>query len=407
MEQEKIYVSFILEASRPNQKNQCLIKMVVYQKPNKKRYSTEYHATKEDWSKLNSTKLRDDDLKELRKKLNGIKTKAEKVISKLPVFSFVAFDEAYFAKSESGEKNAALKHWFDKYITNLKKSGRIGTASSYQTTINSILSFKKNLSLYDITPAFLQQYEDHLVKDKKSNSTIGIYMRQLRAIINQAISDKILSADLYPFKKYEIPSGQNIKKALPNDDLQKLLSCIPANADQAKALDFWVLSYLCNGMNMTDIIHLKPVNINGDYMHFIREKTKRTKKKDLRPIRVGLNPKAKQIIARQRTTENNNPFLFPILEKDLTPVTTKHRCQRFVKWVNKHMEAIRKDLKIDQKVGTYAARHSFSTVLKRKGAPTSFIKESLGHSSELTTENYLDSFTDDVKLDYANMLTDL
>ena len=63
-------------------------------------------------------------------------------------------------------------------------------------------------------------------------------MRQLRAIINQAISDKILSADLYPFKKYEIPSGQNIKKALPNDDLQKLLSCIPANADQAKALDF-------------------------------------------------------------------------------------------------------------------------------------------------------------------------
>lgn len=407
MKQEKVFASLFLDASRPNTKGKCLIKLNIYQKPNKKRYATEFHVTPEDWEKLHSTKLRDEDLKELRKKLNGIKAKAEKVISRLPVFSFVAFEEAYFAKSESGEKNAALKHWFDKYIKNLKEGGRIGTASSYQTTINSILDFKKNLSLYDVTPAFLQHYEDHLTKEKKSTSTIGIYMRQLRAIINQAISDKILSADQYPFKKYEIPSGQNIKKALPNDDLQKLLTYKPENADQAKALDFWVLSYLCNGMNMTDIIHLKPESVSGDYLHFIREKTKRTKKKDLRPIRVGLNPKALEIIARQKNEDPNNPFLFPILEADLSPVTTKHRCQRFVKWVNKHMDIVRSELKITQKVGTYAARHSFSTVLKRKGAPTSFIKESLGHSSELTTENYLDSFTDDVKLDYAKMLTDL
>ena len=71
------------------------------------------------------------------------------------------------------------------------------------------------------------------------------------------------------------------------------------------------------------------------------------------------------------------------------------------------MELVRQELEIEQPLGTYAARHSFSTVLKRNGAPTSFIKESLGHSSELTTENYLDSFTDDVKLDYANLLIDL
>jgi integrase len=69
------------------------------------------------------------------------------------------------------------------------------------------------------------------------------------------------------------------------------------------------------------------------------------------------------------------------------------------------MEAIRVDLEIDQKIGTYAARHSFSTMLKRQGVSTDFIKESLGHSSVLVTENYLDSFTDDVKVEYANLLT--
>ena len=83
-------------------------------------------------------------------------------------------------------------------------------------------------------------------------------------------------------------------------------------------------------MNFADIIELKPENINGNYLHFIRVKTKRTKKKDLRPIRVGLNPKAIDIIKRQKNTVPANPYLFPVLEKDLTPLTTKHRCQRFI-----------------------------------------------------------------------------
>jgi len=300
-----------------------------------------------------------------------------------------------------------LQYWFEKYIAQLNQSGQIGTSISYKTTLNSINGFKKKLSLHDITPAFLLDYENYMLKDGKSVSTVGIYMRQLRAIINQAIDANVISSDKYPFKKYQIPAGRNIKKALSEADLNKLLTYNPKSADKQKAIDFWLFSYLCNGMNFADIIELKPENINGNYLHFIRVKTKRTKKKDLRPIRVGLNPKAIDIIKRQKNTVPANPYLFPVLEKDLTPLTTKHRCQRFIKWVNNKMESIRKELKIEQKIGTYSARHSFSTVLKRKGVSTEFIKESLGHSSSVTTENYLDSFTDDVKLEYANLLTQL
>ncbi|MFN5432775.1 MAG: tyrosine-type recombinase/integrase, partial [Cyclobacteriaceae bacterium] len=53
---------------------------------------------------------------------------------------------------------------------------------------------------------------------------------------------------------------------------------------------------------------------------------------------------------------------------------------------------------------TYAARHSFATVLKRSGAPTEFISESLGHKDLRTTENYLDSFEDNVKESYQKQL---
>ena len=70
------------------------------------------------------------------------------------------------------------------------------------------------------------------------------------------------------------------------------------------------------------------------------------------------------------------------------------------------MYEISKELKIENKTNTYAARHTFSTVSKRKGVPTSFIKDALGHASVSTTENYLGSFEDDVTLEYANILTD-
>ena len=48
--------------------------------------------------------------------------------------------------------------------------------------------------------------------------------------------------------------------------------------------------------------------------------------------------------------------------------------------------------KVDVNLTTYVARHSYATVLKRSGVPTSIICESLGHSSERVTQIYLDSF---------------
>jgi integrase len=402
-------VSFVIEGTKANKDGKYPVKLNIYFGEGKKKYGIKEAVTKDEWEKVFSPNLRDAELKALKARLKVTESKAQKIIDNLHPFSIVAFEEAFFQRTpNSGEQHLSkLSYWFDRYISSLRENGQIGTAISYRTTINSINGFKKHLTIFDISPDFLKAYECHMTNAGKSISSVGIYMRQLRAIINQAINNNMLSADKYPFKKYQVPAGRNIKKALPSDDLQKILDYRTTDKNKQKSIDFWIFSYLCNGINFTDIAHLKPENLNGNYLHFIREKTKRTKKKDLRPIKVGLNPRVKEILNRQKNTDPTNPFLFPILEAGLSPLTTKHRCTRFIKWVNKHMDDIRIELGIEMKIGTYAARHSFSTVLKRKGISTSFIKESLGHSSELTTESYLDSFTDDVKLEYANLLTQL
>lgn len=404
MEQPSVFVSFFLDASRPNAEGKCLVKLNIYQKPHKKRYATKFHLTKDEWARLNSAKLRDEDLKEMKKKLNALQSKAEKIIETIVPFSFVAFEENFYSGTAE-KKSRMLNDWFNDYIKKLKANDQVSTGGIYQTSLNSINDFKKNLQLQDITPTFLQSYEKHLAGQGKTTSTIGIYMRNLRTIINMSIAAGLISQDKYPFKNYEIPAGQNVKKALKDFDINHLLNYTPEKADQKKALDFWILSYLCSGINFADIISLKPENINGNHLYFYRQKTKRTKKKDLRPIKVGLNPRAKEIMEIYKNTDPANHYLFPVLEPGLSAVTIKNRCQRFIKWVNKRMLAISQDLGIDSKITTYAARHTFSTVLKRKGAPTSFIKDALGHSSVVTTENYLDGFEDDVTLEYANVLT--
>jgi integrase/recombinase XerD len=409
MEQPEVSVSFFLDASRPKKDGKSLIKLKVYQKPHSRVFATKFHVSKHEWVKLNNAKLRDEDLKEMKTKLNALKLRAEATIEKLEPFSFVAFEEAFLnaiTLKSNANRSRKLEDWFNVTIKTLNKNDQVGTAGLYQTTINSINRFKKNLQLQDITPLFLQSYEKHLISEEKALSTVSIYMRNLRAILNAAIKDKIISRDNYPFEDYEIPTGQNVKKALKDFHINQLLNYRPKEVDQQRALDFWIFSYLCSGINFADIISLRPENINGNHLSFYRQKTLRTKKKDLRPIKVGLNPRVFAIIEMWKNTDPKNPYLFPILKPGLGAKTIKNRCQRFIKWVNKRMYEICEELGIENKTSTYAARHTFSTVMKRKGVPTSFIKDALGHSSVSTTENYLDTFEDDVTLKYANALTD-
>jgi len=405
MERYKPTATFFFDTRKCKSDGKYPLKLTIYCKPDKKRFNVNIDLTKGDWIKINSPKLKDENLREIKIKMGAELQKANTILEQLVPFSFSRFEAEYF-KNSVLKLDLTLKAWFENYTKELEVQGREGTRISYNTTLNSFTNFKANLKLTDITKEFLQDYERYMIKKGKSPSTIGIYLRQLRAILNQAIAQGVLRQDEYPFKDFEIPSSRNVKKALSDSELQTLLTYQPEIDHQVKAIDFWVLSYLCNGMNMTDIIHLKPANINGQFLHFVRQKTKRTKKKDLRPIKVALSPRALEIIDKWRSKEADHPYVFPVLEDGLSPKTVKHRTQRFIKFINDGMDKVRKELKIDQKVGTYVARHSFSTRLMRKGVNTQYIKDSLGHSSVAVTESYLGDFNEEVKQEYAKYLTE-
>src|SRR6185369_8337376 len=119
-----------------------------------------------------------------------------------------------------------------------------------------------------------------------------------------------------------------------------------------------------------------------------------------------LNDDLRRIISKWGNP-NGQPdeFIFPILTAEMTNHVKRDRIKQFTKTTNKWLNSICGKIGITTRVTTYAARHSFSTILKNSGTPIEYIKDSLGHSSTLTTESYLSTYPDAVKRKFSELLT--
>ena len=259
-----------------------------------------------------------------------------------------------------------------------------------------------------MTKGFLTEYENWLKDREIAKSTIGIYIRPIRTLFNEAIDNGVLNREKnYPFgrRKYRIPTGKNVKKSLLMDDISKIYHHTCATESEQKGKDFWLFCYFANGMNPKDIANLKYKNIEGEYLFFERAKTQHTMRSDPKTITVYLNEDMRRIIQQygNRDTSQNN-YVFPVLEHGQTSLRQYELVQLFISFINDNMRRVMQATGLGKKATTYVARHTFSTVMKRSGASTEYIQEALGHTDVKTTESYLDSFEKEMKKEFANRL---
>jgi site-specific recombinase XerD len=80
--------------------------------------------------------------------------------------------------------------------------------------------------------------------------------------------------------------------------------------------------------------------------------------------------------------------------------------KQLIKNTNKYINHIAPKLGFSDRITSYWARHTYSTILKNSGASIEFISEQLGHSSIKVTSSYLDSFEDQQRDDMAKRLID-
>lgn len=385
--------SAYLDRSHPKNDLTCSVSIRVTHQRKRKYYPTGISVQASDFDRAMTGKRRTEGDTRLFKRINAFLSKAIEAAEALSVFTFTQFEEIYLNNREASD---SVSFAFEKYIQELKEEKRIGTAVSYECAKGSIDSFKKGLRFADITPALLRKYENFMYENGKSPTTVGIYLRSLRTIFNRANIDKAL----YPFGekngKYSIPVSRNIKKSLSPKEIGKIFHYkAPSGSTEEMAKDYWIFLYLSNGMNVKDFCLLKRKNIDGDWIEYVREKTKRSKK-ERKIIKVSFKPEIKAIISKWgQPSVNAETYIFPHIQKGMTPEQEKQTVHQLNKTINKYMKRIAKQLEIYKPVTTYYARHSFATNMKNSNAPVPLISELLGHSSIQTTEIYLSGFEEE------------
>lgn len=377
-----------------------------------KLYSAKLDLTKRDFKGAwESQKVRKE-FQQLRTKLDVIKAKAVKAASELSLFSFEAYEKKQNRKTGDGIN---IIYQYDKRAKELYAQDRIGSWRTYQLSINSITRFikdqtgtePKKILFQEITPEFLAGYEKYMVeKMENSLTTVGIYLRHLRAIFNKAISEKEIKADFYPFGKgkYVIPSVQGTKKVLNKNQLGILFKAKTKNLEQKKAKSFWFFSFGCNGMNLKDIAMLKFKDIEDGSVKFYRAKTMNTSKGNLKEITAYLNTYTKSVIKTYGASiKNPDDYVFGIISKNDSPEEQRRLIQNFIRFINQHMEKLCEDNKLPRTT-LGIARHSFATSVIRNGASMEYLQEQLGHHNSATTQKYFAGFEDETKKEFAKTI---
>ncbi len=397
-----ITVLTILDARRPRQDGKYPVKVQVIFMRTQKYYATGKTLLPEEWDALLTTKARA--LLAIRKDIENSYNIVRDVVEDLASAGGFSFDA--LNSRLKGAASDTLNTMFKAKIAELEQSGRIGSMLVYDNVLKGLTRFAgERIRFESVTMAWLGKYAEFLRVEGKTQTTIAIHLRHLRAILNEARRLGVVKEAQYPFGKgrYEIQSGEGRKMALTLEQIGQIANYEDGTDTTAKYRDYWLFLYLCNGINVADFVKLRHRDIVNGEICFVRQKTEHTTK-TRKEIRVVVTDRMRSIIARWGTPSSPNAFIFPILNGHEDAMQQKLKTLYLTRAINKRMKEVGENLKIGN-ISTYTARHSFATVLKRAGANIAYISESLGHQDLKTTENYLASFEREERQKNAELLT--
>lgn len=356
-----------------------------------------------------------------RKFLNKNFEAIKEVISTLQdegIFSFDNLREQYTGISKSDVTIYTL--WED-----VIKTKSAGTADSYSIAFKR---FRKDngdkVKFANINSDFVKRWQMKMAIDLGITS-IGIYLRTFRVIVNEAKQKGYIKGDanIFGFKDSGINRSSSRKQdVLSPQEMTRLYNFfITSEAKDNerndrfypdykkklfKSLGLFLFMYLADGLNLADAARLKYdeyyFKTGKKQMKFQRHKTKQ--RSDDSEVVFPILPQIKEILSRTANEERKDGLVFPILqermkEADERRVIAQENCN-----IRKRVQVLCKVIGIEQQPSPTWCRHSFATNLTRSGVPKEYISESMGHSTGDVTSRYIDMYEADKMIEYNSRL---
>lgn len=269
------------------------------------------------------------------------------------------------------------------------------TANSFLSGMQIVMKYMKDndFPLADITDIWVGGFYAFLEKQRMSPNTRAFYLTKIKALYNRArMKGKVLNAD-DPFGRIRIRTVPTLKRALQRDMITKLetmeFTSVEKNLEECR--DMFLFSYYTRGMAPVDMARLRKSDIYNDAIYYIRSKTGKM-------LRVGMEEPIRRLLLKYQTP---GPYALPILQEETANPTRQYRT--YFARCDRNLHTIGKRLGLTHPLTMYVARHSWATVAKKSYIPIAVISEAMGHSSEMMTRIYLDSF-ETYEIDNANRI---
>lgn len=305
----------------------------------------------------------------LRNIMNDLQNRLDE-IKHQSLYSCKQIKDMLVSDFESKEKiNITYQKACGDFISELKSEGRDSYAILIERSCRYFTEFTRGeIPMSDITPNMIEGFSRYLkTKRNIGNTTIGMMMSQIKAVINRNINLGYVKFDIHPFINKKIPKSPVREVDISLENLNIIRNSNPKEKKYIVARDVFMLSFYLGGMNLIDIMNTRFANDKVDY---VRIKT-RLKTEVEQHCLLPITEPAKMII--DRWVDNKTKKL---------DFGYKFSYHNFSRYVCRSLAILAQDLGIKEKVVFYSARKSFAQYAFDLGIPDNVIDYCLAHSDK-------------------------
>ena len=396
-----ISVTVVLDRRRAKMSGLYPVKIEVVWQGKQKYFPTGVDMSAECWDKMRTRHKASKEMTEIEQCFNKIRNEVAELLEN-GCFSIRVL-ETRCGRTPHYNVNQALRSMMEQ----CKHEGRINSYYRHRSTLVNVEKFAGDtIPFSSVTVVWLNRCEDFWIREGKSTTTVCIYMKTLKSVMYKALDEGYIKHSQFPFGRggYAVPKGAVRKMALTKSQIKRIVEYRgPSELEMYR--DLWLFSYLCNGINFKDMLFLKHKDIVDGEIHFIRSKT-RYAYGTRKVIHANINPKMQEILDKWGNPATcPDRCLFRYADGNEDCFKADMLVRKVVRKCNAALKVIAHELDIPA-FTTYAARHSFATIMQRSGVGLPFISECLGHSSLVVTENYLAGFGMEDRARNSALLTD-
>jgi integrase/recombinase XerD len=347
----------------------------------------------------------DQELTQFRKELDDLTHNAREVAAKLHPFSV---DELKRQLSNSNatkqNKDLLLVDIIKLKLKQLEDHQQYKSKGHYKTLLKLMTIFDSTRLLKNVDQDFLHSFEQFYIdgrikkdgEDRLENyyNTLGIYLRNLKAVINLGRDHKMVDHTYeFPFgkNKYIIKTYNTEKEIFSVDQVNSLMTFNSFDTKyQENAHDHWKVCFLCNGSNMSDVLQFKWTDIDDDIISFVRQKTE-NRTKNVRKLSIPIIRPLKELI--DKIGNRQSEYIFGGFRTPPKRTTIQNKVSKMCKGYNKHLKVIGVKIGLPIPLTISTSRHSYGNYLAKSGVPLERIAEMMGHKDKqrFTTYHYIGS----------------